>query len=266
MPDTPTLSDLETLSRQAGEILRLRFDRRPGFGRPLEITYKSLIDPVTEADHLSDIFLLGEIQRRFPHHRVVTEESGLLEGQACCQWFIDPLDGTVNYAHGVPIFAVSIAYAEDGLMKLGAVYDPMQDECFSAERGRGAWLNGQPIRASHTAHLDQSLLVTGFPYDIRTTPHNNLDFYTRLSLLSQGVRRIGSAALDLCYVAAGRFDGYWELSLKIWDLAAGSLIAQEAGAVATDLQGGQDFLLPPHAILAATAAIHPHMLEVLKRE
>ncbi len=140
----------------------------------------------------------------------------------------------------------------------------MQDECFSAERGRGAWLNGQPIQASHTAHLDQGLLVTGFAYDIRTNPRNNLDFYARLSLLSQGVRRLGSAALDLSYVAAGRFDGFWELTLKIWDLAAGSLIAQEAGAVVTDLHGGPDFLLPPHAILAASPAIHPQVLEILQ--
>jgi myo-inositol-1(or 4)-monophosphatase len=264
MPDTPTLSDLENLARQAGEILRQHFERRPGFGRPLQVAYKGLIDPVTEADHLSDAFLLGEITRRFPGHRVVTEESGQLEGHDCCQWFIDPLDGTVNYAHGVPFFAVSIAYAEDGEIRLGVVYDPMQDECFSAERGRGAWLNGEPIRVSQTDDLDRSLLTTGFPYSIRTTSLNNLNNFAHLSLISQSVHHDGSAAMDLCYVAAGRYDGYWELKLGIWDVAAGALIAREAGAVVTDVQGSQDYLQPPHAVLAANPAIHPMLLEVLK--
>jgi myo-inositol-1(or 4)-monophosphatase len=176
------------------------------------------------------------------------------------------LDGTVNFAHGVPIFSISVAFAEDGDLKLGTVYDPIQEECFTAERGRGAWLNGEPIRVSRTGNLDDSLLVTGFPYDIRTNPENNLDNFARFSLLTQGVRRLGSAALDLCYVAAGRFDGFWEMRLNAWDVAAGGLIAEEAGARVTGLRGEPDFLSPPHSILAANLQLHPLMLEVLQRD
>lgn len=178
-------------------------------------------------------------------------------------WYIDPLDGTVNFAHGVPIFTVSIAYEQDGALSLGAVYDPMMDECFCAERGHGAFLNGEAIHPSDVQDLNHSLLVTGFPYDIRTNPDNNLDLFNRFSLRSHGVRRLGSAALDLCYVACGRFDGFWEKRLSAWDIAAGALIAREAGARVTDLSGGGDFLSPPYSILAAAEGIHPQMLAVI---
>lgn len=255
---TPTLSDLEELARQAGEILRA------GFGMRHTIDYKGTINLVTEVDHRSEEFLLGEIHRRFPHHRVVAEESGEGEGQDCCQWYIDPLDGTVNYAHGVPIFSVSIGYAQDGRICLGVVYDPMQDELFSGERGKGAYLNGQPIHVSPIESLDESLLVTGFPYDIRTHPENNLDHFVRFSLVSQGVRRLGSAAMDLCYVAAGRLEGFWEIRLSSWDVAAGGLIAEEAGAVVTNLDGDPDYISPPQSILAANPYIHPQMLRVFR--
>lgn len=257
---TPTLSDLEDLARRAGDILRL------GFGQIHTIDFKGVINLVTEIDHQSEAFLIGEIRRRFPTHRVIAEESGGLSGQDCCLWYVDPLDGTVNYAHGVPIFTVSIAYAQDGEMQLGVVYDPMQDELYSAWRGEGAWLNGEPVRVSQVQTLDESLLVTGFPYDIRTNPENNLDNYVRFSLISQGVRRLGSAALDLCYVAAGRLDGFWELRLSGWDVAAGGLIAAEAGAIVTDIHGGPDYISPPQSILAAAPAIHPQMLRVLKEK
>ena len=256
--NTPTLADLENLARQAGEILRL------GLGQGTRIYHKGDIDLVTDVDHRSEAFLLDEIQRRFPGSAIVAEESGAVPGQDCCRWYIDPLDGTVNFAHGVPIFSVSIAYAEDGCVRLGAVYDPMQDECFSAELGRGAWLNGKPIHVSTTQALDQSLLVTGFPYDIRTNPQNNLDLYARFTLLSQGVRRLGSAALDLSYVAAGRFEGFWELRLGPWDVAAGGLIAQEAGARVTSALGEPDYLAPPFSILAANPPIHPQMLVMIR--
>lgn len=188
-------------------------------------------------------------------------------GEDCCIWYIDPLDGTVNFAHGIPIFSVSVAYADQGQLLLGVVFDPMRDECFSAEKGSGAWLNGQPIRASAAADMDHSLLVTGFPYDIRTNPHNNLEQFAHFALRSQGVRRLGSAALDLCYVAAGRFDGYWELRLNSWDIAAGGLIAQEAGANVTDLSGNPDYLAAGSAaqtsILAGNPEIHVRMLAIL---
>jgi myo-inositol-1(or 4)-monophosphatase len=176
---------------------------------------------------------------------------------------VDPLDGTVNYAHDVPFFSISIAFQMEGELRLGAVYDPLRDECFSAEQGKGAWLNGTPIQVSGAQDLLHSLLVTGFPYDIRENPVNNLDNYARLSLLTQGVRRMGSAALDLAYVACGRFEGYWELRLNPWDVAAGGLIAQEAGAIVTDMHGKPDFISKPQSILAATPQIHALMLAEL---
>jgi len=255
----PTLTGLITLSRQAGEILRL------SFGQHLHVDHKGAIDLVSEADHRSEQFLLSYIRQRFPADRIVAEESGELTGTSDHAWYIDPLDGTVNYVHGLPIYSVSIAYAEGADLRLGVVYDPMRDECFSAESGAGAWLNGQPIHPSPTPDLDQALLVTGFPYDIRTNPDNNLDHYTHFALHSQGVRRLGSAALDLCYVACGRFDGFWELHLNPWDVAAGSLIAKEAGATVTNLAGEPDFISPPLSILAANQALHPLMLGALKR-
>lgn len=253
----PSLSDVESLARQAGEILRA------GYGKNHQVTFKGEIDLVTEIDRQSETFLLSEIQRQYPLHAVVAEESGGIAGQACCKWYIDPLDGTVNFAHGIPIFSVSIAYAQNGSIILGVVYDPLRDECFSAQAGKGAWLNGKSIHISHAQELEQSLLVTGFPYDIRTNPQTNLDLFTKFSLISQGVRRLGSAALDLCYVATGRFDGYWEMRLSPWDLAAGALIAQESGARVSDLKGGQDFLQPPYSILAATPGVHTQMLQVI---
>ena len=177
----------------------------------------------------------------FPGHQIVSEEVGLVPGSAADQWYVDPLDGTVNYAHGIPIFSVSIAYARDGVVTLGVVYDPMQDELFAAERGQGAWCNGRRLQVSQVTDFQHSLLVTGFPYDAWTTQHDNLENFGRFARITQGVRRLGSAALDLCYVAAGRFDGYWELSLNPWDLAAGALIALEAGAVVTNLDGAKGY-------------------------
>jgi myo-inositol-1(or 4)-monophosphatase len=250
----PTLTDLISLARQAGDVLRA------SFGQHLHVDHKGVIDLVSEADHRSEQFLLGYIRKLYPGDRIVAEESGELPGTGDHAWYIDPLDGTINYVHGLPIYSVSIAYAMAGKLLLGVVYDPMRDECFSAEFGQGAWLNGQPIHASPTLDLDHALLVTGFPYDIRTNPDNNLDHYAHFALLSQGVRRLGSAALDLCYVACGRFDGFWELRLNPWDVAAGGLIAREAGAKVTNLTGGDDFISPPQSILAANPHIHPLML------
>jgi myo-inositol-1(or 4)-monophosphatase len=258
----PTLTHIEDFARQAGEILRQGYRPRPGLEPGIQIYAKGIIDVVTEYDRRSEAFLLDQIQRHFPGHRVIAEESGELSGLDCCQWFIDPLDGTVNYAHGIPIFSVSIAYAEEGVLRLGAVYDPLREELFSAEHSHGAWLNGERIQVSNTEDFNQSLLVTGFPYDIRENPDNNLDIYARLTLLTQGVRRLGSAALDMCYVAAGRLDGFWEMRLSPWDIAAGGLIAGEAGAVVTDLEGNSDFMASPYSIMAANPYLHPKILKV----
>ena len=226
---------------------------------------KGIIDLVTEVDRQSEAFLLGEIRRSFPAHRILAEESGSLVGDDCCIWYVDPLDGTINYAHDIPFFSVSLAFEMEGEMRLGVVYDPLRDECFSAERGMGAWLNGTPIRVSETQDLLHSLLITGFPYDIRENPDNNLDHYARLNLLTLGVRRLGSAALDLAYVACGRLDGFWELRLSPWDVAAGGLIAHEAGATVTEMHGNPNYLGDPQSILAANARIYPLMLAELNR-
>ena len=253
----PTLSDLERLARQAGELLHL------GYEHEHQVDYKDVIDLVTEVDRQSEAFILGEIQRLFPGHQIVSEEIGLVPGREVDQWVVDPLDGTVNYAHGIPIFTVSIAYARNGVVTLGVVYDPMRDELFAAERGQGAWCNGRRLQVSRVTEFQRSLLVTGFPYDAWSTPQNNLEYFGRFARMTQGVRRLGSAALDLCYVAAGRFDGYWELSLKPWDVAAGGLIAAEAGAIVTNLDGQSEYLTPPCSLLAAPPSLYAKMLEIL---
>jgi myo-inositol-1(or 4)-monophosphatase len=253
----PTLEDLKALACQAGEILRA------SFGKHLEVDYKGVIDPVTDVDRRSEAFLLKQIQERYPSHRVVTEESGEQGGEDCCLWYVDPLDGTVNYANRVPFFTVSLAYAEGGDMRLGVVNDPLREECFYAEKGRGAWLNGTAIHVSDVQSMDESLLGTGFPYDIRTNLDNNLDHFARFALRSQGIRRLGSAALELCYVADGRLAGFWELRLSAWDVAAGGLIAAEAGALVTNIHGQADYLSQPQSILAANPIIHSQMLRVM---
>lgn len=253
----PNLPDLERLARQAGELLHL------GYEQEHQVDYKDVIDLVTEVDRQSEAFILGEIQRLFPGHQIVSEEIGLVPGREVDQWYVDPLDGTVNYAHGIPIFTVSIAYACNGVMTLGVVFDPMRDELFAAERGQGARCNGRKLQVSRVTEFQRSLLVTGFPYDAWSTPQNNLEYYGRFARMTQGVRRLGSAALDLSYVAAGRFDGYWELSLKPWDIAAGGLIASEAGAIVTNLDGQSEYLTPPCSLLAAPPSLHSKMLEIL---
>jgi myo-inositol-1(or 4)-monophosphatase len=255
----PTLAFLEHLAREAGAILRAGYDTEH------QVDYKGVIDLVTEVDHQSEAYLLGEVQRDFPGHHIFSEESGVIEGNDEDIWYIDPLDGTVNYAHHIPVFSVSIAYASRGNLKLGAVYDPLRDEMFSAERSLGAHLNGKRLQVSVVTELRRSLLGTGFPYDTWDTPQDNFANFVRLAKLTQGVRRLGSAALDLSYVAAGRFEGFWELALKPWDVAAGGLICEEAGARVTDIRGGADYLAAPLSILAAPPGIHALILEEMQK-
>ena len=256
---SPTLADLEELAHQAGAILRGAYQKEH------QVDYKGVIDPVTEVDRESEAFILGEIRNRFPEQHILAEESGGSQG-AERQWFIDPLDGTVNYVHHIPIFCVSIAYAAKGNVSLAAVYDPMRDEMFSAARNKGAHLNGRNLHVSNTSELQRSLLVTGFPYDAWNTEFDNFENFVRLSKLSQGVRRLGSAALDLCYVAAGRIDGFWELGLNPWDVAAGGLVCAEAGGRVTSINGSEDYLTPPQSILATTPGIHASMLQRLNSD
>lgn len=255
----PTLSYVENLARQAGEILRA------GYNQEHQVGYKGVIDLVTEVDHQSEKFLLGEVQKDFLDHHIFSEERGIIQGNAEHVWYIDPLDGTVNYAHHIPIFCVSIGYASRGVLTLGAVYDPMRDEMFLAERGKGAHLNGRLLHVSGATELQRSLLVTGFPYSAWDTPQDNFANFVKFGKLSQGVRRLGSAALDLCYVAAGRFDGFWEMSLNPWDVAAGGLIAEEAGARVTNVKGEPDYISPPQSVIASTPGIHARMVAELQK-
>lgn len=257
MSNSPTLDDLELLARAAGEILRA------GYQREHTVKFKGVIDLVTEVDHESEAYLLGEIQKKFPDHYILAEESGETQGNKNHVWYVDPLDGTVNYAHHIPMFCVSIGYALNGQVQLGAVYDPLRDEMFSAERGKGAWLNGKTIRASTVTELQKSLLVTGFPYDTWNTKLDNFKNFERLAKMTQGVRRLGSAALDAAYVGAGRFDAFWELSLKPWDVAAGGLIAEEGGARVTNVQGNADYISAPQSVIAAAPGIYDMLLKEL---
>lgn len=254
----PALNELITWAKQAGSILR------EGYGKRHEINHKGRIDLTTEIDHRSEAYLLEQIHTHFPGQTIESEESGLLTGRAGSCWYVDPLDGTTNYAHAVPLFCVSVAYAEQGQPQLGVIYEPMRDECFFAERGQGAYLNGERIRVSETSSLLTSLLTTGFPYDRFTDQRNNLAAYQHFTGLTQGVRRLGAAALDMCYVAAGRFDGYWEQTIKPWDIAAGALIVIEAGGVVSKLSGEEDYLQPPFNIMAGNPAVHALMLQEFK--
>jgi len=253
----PTLNDLERLARGAGAILR------DGYNKEHQVKFKRIFDPVTEIDHASEDFLLKEIHEHFPDSHILTEESGEIKGANGGTWYIDPLDGTVNYSHHIPIFCVSIGYAFDGVVILGAVYDPMRDEMFTAERGKGAHLNGKRIHAAGTTELEKSLLVTGFPYDTWSTKQDNFKNFEKLAKLTQGVRRLGSAALDGCYVASGRFDAFWEFTLKPWDIAAAGLIAEEGGARITTIDGKPDYISAPQSILAAATGIYQQMFEQL---
>ncbi len=244
-------------ARSAGKLLR------EALGGPRRIDYKGQpTNLVTEMDRRAEAFIVERLRAAFPDHAILGEEGGARAGDSEYRWLIDPLDGTTNYAHGLPIFSVSVALERAGHVELGVAYDPTREECFVAERGAGATLNGEPLRVSTTATLDESLLVTGFPYDIRTNPANNLPEYGALSLRSRAVRRLGSAVLDLCYVAAGRFDGFWELSLGPWDMAAGGLVVQEAGGRITDVRGGPWRLDGPGAV-ATNGCIHDAVLAVL---
>ena len=253
----PTLSEIEQLARRAGAIVRQGFDQQH------TIAYKGVIDLVTEADHASEEYILGEIRRCWPGGTITSEESGLTQGHTGDTWYVDPLDGTVNYAHHIPIFCVSIAYAHAGKVMLAAVYDPMREEMFSAGRGQGAMLNGQAIHVSDATELQKSLLVTGFPYDAWDSDRDNFDNFVRMSKKTQGVRRLGSAALDAAWVGAGRFDGFWEISLHPWDIAGGGLVAEEAGARVTDIYSGPDYLAHPQSVVAAAPGIHAQILEHL---
>ncbi len=244
------------LARRAGLLLREHFGREQLVGR------KSGDELVTEMDRRSEELILEAIAREFPGHALLSEEEGELGESSPWRWIVDPLDGSNNYAHGYPCFAVSIALERDGEVVLGAVHNPVLDELFTALGGRGVLKNGRPVRVSGTHSLKECLLGTGFPYDKRASLEDNLVPFCRFTKRARGVRRDGSAALDLCHVAMGRLDGFWERKLSPWDVAAGSLMVREAGGVVTDFGGGP-FSIHEGQVLATNGIIHAEMLEVL---
>jgi myo-inositol-1(or 4)-monophosphatase len=244
-------------AREAGRLLRHKF------GRVEHVMKKGKIDLVTEADFQSEKIILDIIGSRFPQDEALTEETGIHKKGANRKWIVDPLDGTVNFAHAFPFFCVSIALEVQKEVILGVVYDPLLDELFEAVQGGGAFLNERPIRVSEVQDLKESLLGTGFPYDIHDNPHQAMDFFRKMVVTAQGIRRPGSAAMDICYVAAGRLDGFWEKGLKPWDTAAGTLIAREAGGRLSTFGGGP-YTPYKQSIVASNALIHEPMLSVLK--
>lgn len=243
-------------ARAAGEILR------NGLRDVLDIRYKGDINLVTQIDLASERAIVDRLRARCPDHGILAEEGSEHAGRSGYCWLIDPLDGTTNYTHHFPFFCVSIGLEYDKQTVLGVVYDPVRDELFTAARGDGAWCSGRSLTVSTTPDLANSLLVTGFAYDARRSTRNNFRHFVDISRVVQGVRRTGSAALDLCYVAAGRFDGFWELNLSPWDTAAGQVIVEEAGGRVTDF-GGAPFSPHMPEVVATNGRIHSAMLEVL---
>lgn len=247
------------VAKEAGRVLR------DSFGRKIEVRHKGNIDLVTEIDIASEKVIKDLITSHYPKHQILAEESGAHLSSSDYRWIVDPLDGTTNYAHGLPLFCVSIALEKAGEVIIGVVYDPVHEEIFAAERGSGATLNGRTIKVSDINEIKKAMLVTGFPYDIQVDRINNIDNFIKFIKNAQAIRRLGSAALDLCYVAAGRMDGFWELKLHPWDMAAGALIVEEAGGKVTRFDGGKfdPFL---REVCASNGLIHNQMLEVLRRE
>jgi myo-inositol-1(or 4)-monophosphatase len=244
------------LARKAGALLKEKFNQKH------EINYKGDINLVTEADKMSEDLIIEAISRNFSDHGILSEESPVIAGAGKMRWIIDPLDGTTNYAHGYPVFCVSIALENEGIIVLGVIYDPLREEMFVAVRGEGTYLNEKKLQVSYVSNLSRSLLATGFPYDIRESKDNNLNFFNAMAIKVQAIRRTGAAALDLAYLAAGRFDGFWELKLKPWDTAAGCLMVEEAGGVISDI-AGQKWHLQLPSLLASNALIHEQMIEAL---
>lgn len=219
---------------------------------------------VTEIDKKAEQLIIDKIKKRYPGHDFLGEESGSHKTVSDYKWIVDPLDGTTNYTHGLPIFCTSIALEYKGDIVLGVIYDPNSEELFTAEKGKGAFLNNRRMRVSGTTRLMESLIVTGFPYDIKENPYNAVQHFSNFLMECQAVRRLGSAALDLSYVACGRFDGFWEVTLNSWDMAAGVLFVEEAGGKFTNFKGFPSDIYTPN-VLASNGFIHDQMVEVLRK-
>jgi myo-inositol-1(or 4)-monophosphatase len=242
---------------KAGEILN------KNRGRVKRVDYKGKINIVTEIDLLSEQAILRLIKKNYPNHSILTEESKGQKTDSDYKWIIDPLDGTTNYAHDFPSYCISIALEKEGKVILGVVYNPLLEELFTVEAGKGSFLNRRRIHVSSTRDLSKSFLATGFPYDIRESKITNLDHFANFAIRSLAIRRAGSAALDLCYLAMGRFDGFWELKLSPWDTAAGTLLVEEAGGKVSDFNGKKYSIYSKH-LLATNGKIHQQMIKVLK--
>ena len=243
--------------RQAGAV------QMAGLGRAIEIRKKGTIDLVTEIDLAVERMIRALIAERHPGHDILAEEFGGPSGpRSRYCWIVDPLDGTTNYAHGLPLFCCTVALEIDGVLEVGAIYDPTRDELFTAERGKGAFLNGARLHVSETATLIDALLVTGFPYAVQDRLQELVGLFSAFLGASRAVRRLGSAALDIAYVAAGRMDGFWEQGLNAWDIAAGVLLVEEAGGRVTGIEGGP-FVLRTSRIIASNGRIHDVMRHVI---
>jgi myo-inositol-1(or 4)-monophosphatase len=246
-------------------VLKAGAVQKARYGQALDIQMKGEIDLVTEVDRACEELVLGTIRARFPGHDIVTEEQHLERTGSSHVWFVDPLDGTTNYAHAYPFFCCSVGLAVDGRVVAGAVYDPLREELFTGSRGGGAFLNGRPLRVSSATDLLRSLLCTGFPYDLRDDLKAKLRLFNRLIGHARGIRRDGAAAIDLCYVAAGRLDGFWEERLHPWDMVAGSVIVEEAGGRVTRFDGSPTGLSADQ-VLATNGRIHDAMLAVIRED
>lgn len=251
------LKEAQSIAQKAGEMLKKNIDASP------KVAFKGAVDLVTDYDNRAQRMIFDHLSSRFPDHDFLAEEGLSRDKGGDFRWIIDPLDGTTNYAHAFPIFCVSIALEWKKEIVLGVIYDPMREELFSAVKGEGALLGGKTIRVSSVDDLDRSLVATGFPYDLRESEVNNIDHFNNFLLRVQAIRRCGSAALDLCYVACGRFDGFWELKLHPWDVAAGALIVQEAGGRISDFRN-QEISIFGSEILATNGLIHEQMVGVLR--
>ena len=248
-------------AKEAGKFLK------HNLGKVKEITVKNGQEKnlVTEIDKKSEELVVSIIRKHFPGHDILAEESGSEHGkQSEYRWIIDPLDGTTNFTHGLPIYCVSIGLERKGEVIAGVIYDPNLDELFSAEKGRGAFLNGRRLRVSQTPSLNQSLLVSGFPYNVSENPDNCLEHFVNFVIECQGVRRMGSAAIDLAYVAAGRYDGFWEVHLNAWDMAAGVILIREAGGKITGFDG-DEINICGKKVVASNGIIHDDMIGLLKK-
>jgi len=254
------ISFISRIAEGAGKIIMSY--RKEGFHVQGKGSQENGIDIVTDADNASEEYILTEIRREFPNHDILTEETATEITGSKWMWIVDPLDGTVNFSHGYPAFSVSIALMENKELIAGVVHDPWKLETFSAIRGGGAFLNGEPIAVSKAESLSRSILATGFPYDRAVSPINNVAEFSRVVTKVQGMRRGGSAAIDLSYVACGRLDGFWELKLNPWDMAAGMLLVEEAGGRITD-RYGKSTTVYTDSIVATNIRIHDVLLELL---